>query len=235
MSFIPRLYVAELQGTEIDLDKNQSHYLNRVLRLKINDQVKIFGENGEYLCKVSNISKNHTTLAIIEKIREYQQSSTKITLAFAPTKGLGASFVVQKACELGVVSIIPIKTERSVVKSVNLEKLEKVAIEAAEQSERMDIPHIEEMQSLEEMVESNSDKKLLFCYERSEKAETPDLTADDQVLIVIGPEGGFDEQEVKFLKLKQNVYTLRLSDYILKAETACIAAVSIISNAIERL
>ena len=259
MSFTPRIYlnVRITVSDSIQLDVQHSNYLLRVLRLRSGEIVKVFNElDGEFECKILNgaqkltSTKHICTLKVIKQLRtvdlDLHQKRAKLSLAFAPTKGLGASFVVQKACELGVYSIHPILTKRSVIKSINLDKLQKIAIEAAEQSERLDVPTVHPIESfdlyLASILDCNVSKKLqiVFCYERAKSNLLSTLSGENDILLIIGPEGGFDDSEYWYVQKLINdnilknkrveVLISKIHDNILKSETAVISALAVVQQ-----
>lgn len=238
MSFTPRIYCNQhIKLTAlVGLSAEHCKYLMRVLRMKDGSIVNIFNENGEFECIVEGSTKSTCTLRVICKIREPVESknSAKLSLAFAPTKGLGASFIVQKACELGVHKIYPIITKRSVVRSINVQKLQKIAVEAAEQSERLTIPKVYEIQPYLTFLENTeaTNEQMVLCYERASEKNLHALSKKHNVIIIVGPEGGFEESEYNaFLKLQNsagNIFTSKLNNNILKAETAAVAAIAVV-------
>jgi len=229
----PRLYVscALNMGNSCELDQNQSHYLANVMRLQLGEPVRIFnGADGEHLATVAKIAKRNVTLDIKQQLRS-QNMEPDIWLCCTPIKRLHFDDLVMKACELGVNSIQPILTNRAQVREINVERLRAIAIEAAEQSDRLSIPFIEEPLSLDRMIEIwPIDRIPLICAEFG--TAQPIATALSQVAkassaaIFTGPEGGYQEEELDKLRNLPNAMALRLGARILRANTAAIAALS---------
>ena len=211
---------------ESELDKPQSHYLIKVMRLKIDNNFLLFNETGEWVAKIIKIVKNKVYFKIKNKFRE-KTKEKEVWLAFTPIKLNNLNFLIQKSTELGVTKFMPIISERTIVRKVNLDRIRKIIIEASEQSNRINIPKLEEPISLENFLKKNSDLNIVFGdLNTNNKKIKSNL---DKVCILIGPEGDFSETErQKILKLK-NVQTLKLNRNILRSETAALTAISIIS------
>ena len=155
-----RLYFSKslsnnLTGT---LDKSQSHYLNKVMRVKENEAFSLFNSSGEWEAKILNISKGVVEFNITKQLRQ-KENPKELWLAFSPIKSNYFNFMIQKATELGVTKFIPIIFDRTIVRKINKERLEKVIIEAAEQSNRINVPDIEDPKSLDSFLNSNEIKK----------------------------------------------------------------------------
>ncbi len=225
----------------VNLTKEQSHYLINVMRKKISDEVILFnGIDGEFLGKITNISNKSCELLITKKIREFS-GSPNLTLVFSPVKSVKPEFIVQKATELGIRKIIPCIFKNTVKEGANLERLNAVAVEAAEQCERLDIPEISPVIDFEQLIaeykKNQTDKIFILCDETG-KGENPDdiLTNINNLnnklnhpenIIFIGAEGGFDKSEIEIIYNLKNSYGISLGERILKAETAIISAISI--------
>ena len=131
---------------ESKLDKPQSHYLTKVMRIKIGNNFSLFNKNGEWLAKINQISKGIVEFSVIEKIR-LKEGSKEIWLAFSPIKSNYFNFMIQKSTELGVTKFVPIIFERSIVRKINKERVEKIIIESTEQSNRINVPILEKPQN----------------------------------------------------------------------------------------
>lgn len=227
-----RLYVENSlkPGANIELAADQAHYFHHVLRGKVDDILLCFnGRDGLWQAKVLSSSKKGCLLEINRQI-ELQSATAALTLLFAPVKAESAAYLVQKATELGVTSIYPVLTQRSVVKSVNIDKLKLVAIEAAEQCERLDLPAIFPMQPLAKVISDRPfSGTLIFCSERhnGKKLKSELLVAKfSDNAILIGPEGGFTPQEVDYLSHHDYVLPVALGKRIMRAETALVSALA---------
>ena len=183
------------------LDKSQSHYLTKVMRIKESEVFSIFNKNGEWEAKVLKISKGIVEFKIVKQLRK-KESSKELWLAFSPIKSNYQNFMIQKATELGVTKFLPIIFDRTVVRKINNERLEKIVIEASEQSNRLNVPEIEKAQNLKNFLNSNS-MDLIFTDLNSDnkKIDKSKLT-DKPICIIIGPE------RVIFQRLRERRFSL---------------------------
>ena len=213
------------------LDKPQSHYLIKVMRIKRNDFFSLFNSYGEWEAKVLEILKGIVQFKIIKQIRS-KESSKEIWLAFSPIKSNYQNFMIQKATELGVTKFLPIIFNRTIVRKINKERLEKIVIEASEQSNRLNVPLIEKAQNLKNFLKLNS-MDLIFTDLNSDnkKIDKSKLT-NKPICIIIGPEGDFSETEREEILSFKNVQALKINENILRSETAVISAISIINYVI---
>ena len=213
------------------LDKPQSHYLTKVMRIKRNDFFSLFNSYGEWEAKVLEILKGIVQFKIIKQIRS-KESSKEIWLAFSPIKSSYQNFMIQKATELGVTKFLPIIFNRTIVRKINKERLEKIVIEASEQSNRLNVPLIEKAQNLKNFLKLNS-MDLIFTDLNSDnkKIDKSKLT-NQPICIIIGPEGDFSETEREEILSFKNVQALKINENILRSETAVISAISIINYVI---
>ena len=185
------------------LDKSQSHYLNKVMRIRENEVFSLFNKEGEWEAKILGISKNIVEFKTIKKLRQ-KENSKELWLAFSPIKSNYQNFMIQKATELGVTKFLPIIFDRTVVRKINKERLEKIIIEASEQSNRINVPTIESAQDLNSFLKKNS-MDLIFTDLNSNinKVDKTKFT-HKPVCIIIGPEGDFSEIDKLSRKLKCN-------------------------------
>jgi len=213
------------------LDKSQSHYLTKVMRVKENEVFSIFNQNGEWEAKVLKISKGIVGFEIVKELRK-KESSKQLWLAFSPIKSNYQNFMIQKATELGVTKFLPIIFDRTVVRKINNERLKKIVIEASEQSNRLNVPVIEKAQNLKNFLKSNS-MDLIFTDLNSDnkKIDKSKLT-NKPICIIIGPEGDFSETEREEILSFKNVQALKINENILRSETAVISAISILNYVI---
>ena len=213
------------------LDKPQSHYLVKVMRIKENEFFSLFNSYGEWEAKVLEILKGIVQFKIIKQIRS-KESSKEIWLAFSPIKSNYQNFMIQKATELGVTKFLPIIFNRTIVRKINKERLEKIVIEASEQSNRLNVPLIEKAQNLKNFLKLNS-MDLIFTDLNSDnkKIDKSKLT-NKPICIIIGPEGDFSETEREEILSFKNVQALKINENILRSETAVISAISIINYVI---
>ena len=213
------------------LDKSQSHYLAKVMRIKESEVFSIFNQNGEWEAKVLKISKGIVEFKTVKQLRKKERSK-ELWLAFSPIKSNYQNFMIQKATELGVTKFLPIIFDRTVVRKINNERLEKIVIEASEQSNRLNVPEIEKAQNLKNFLNSNS-MDLIFTDLNSDnkKIEKSKLT-DKPICIIIGPEGDFSEAEREKILSFKGVQPIKINENILRSETAVISAISIINYVI---
>ena len=213
------------------LDKSQSHYLTKVMRVKENEVFSIFNKNGEWQAKVLKISKGIVEFRITEQLRK-KESSKELWLAFSPIKSNYQNFMIQKATELGVTKFLPIIFDRTVVRKINNERLKKIVIEASEQSNRLNVPEIEKAQNLKNFLKSYS-MDLIFTDLNSDnkKIDKSKLT-NKPICIIIGPEGDFSETEREEILSFKSVQSIKINENILRSETAVISAISIINYVI---
>ena len=213
------------------LDKSQSHYISKVMRIKENEIFSLFNSSGEWEAKILNITKSIVEFEITNQIRQ-KENQKELWLAFSPIKSNYFNFMIQKATELGITKFIPIIFERTVVRKLNKERLEKVIIEATEQSNRINIPTLEDATYLEDFLKS-SEMNLIFTDLNSDnkKVDLEKLT-NKPVCIVVGPEGDFSENERSKILSFKDVQAIKINENILRSETAVISAISIINYAI---
>ena len=228
-----RLYFSKSLSNNLTdtLDKSQSHYVNKVMRVKENEIFSLFNSSGEWEAKILNISKGIVEFNVTKQLRQ-KENPKELWLAFSPIKSNYFNFMIQKATELGVTKFIPIIFDRTIVRKINKERLEKVIIEASEQSNRINVPDIEDPKSLDNFLNNNK-VDLIFTDLNSENTKI-DLkkVTDKPTCVIIGPEGDFSEEErAKILKFS-GVQPLKINENILRSETAVISAISIIKYAI---
>ena len=213
------------------LDKSQSHYLVKVMRIKESEVFSIFNQNGEWEAKVLKISKGIVGFEIVKELRK-KENSKQLWLAFSPIKSNYQNFMIQKATELGVTKFLPIIFDRTVVRKINNERLEKIVIEASEQSNRLNVPEIEKAQNLKKFLKSNSIDLIFTDLNSNNKKVEKTKFSNKPICIIIGPEGDFSEHERQEILSFKGVQALKINDNILRSETAVISAISIINYVI---
>ena len=165
--------------------------------------------------------------AIVKKLK-HEENNNEIWLAFSPIKLNYLNFMIQKATELGVTKFIPILSERTMVRDLNSERLNKVIIEASEQSNRIKLPKLEKLVKFKDFIKLYKDTDIVFGDLNSSNDQIK-INKDSPVCILIGPEGDFSENERKEILDLKNVKSLKINKNILRAETAAISIISIIS------
>ena len=227
-----RLFSATPLSADIEWLPNddQSHYLLNVLRLKIGDEIKVFdGQNGEYVGKFVSLSKKNCTVKILQKVRDMKYCPD-LWLLFAPVKKDKTDFIIAGATELGVSKIIPTLTKRTITERIKTERYEAQVIEACEQCRRLDVPQISDPQSLEKILETWSQDRILYFMDETGNGgdiQTVFKNASTaKAAILVGPEGGFSDEELQLLRQKNFAKAVSLGERILRAETAVHAALS---------
>ena len=231
MSNIRLFYSKSLSLNLTDkLDKSQSHYVSKVMRLKEKEVFSLFNSSGEWEAKIVNITKSIVEFNVTKQLRQ-KENTIDLWLAFSPIKSNYFNFMIQKATELGVTKFLPIIFERTIVRKINKERLEKVIIEAAEQSNRITVPSIEDPQKLKSFL--NNDMDLIFTdlNTTNTKIDIKKLTTKP-TCVIIGPEGDFSEEEREEILKFNGVQPIKINENILRSETAVISALSIINYAI---
>ena len=211
------------------LDKSQSHYLTKVMRINENEVFSLFNNNGEWVAKILRISKSIVEFKVIKKLRQ-KEKIKELWLAFSPIKSNYQNFMIQKATELGVTKFIPIIFERTIVRKINKERFEKIVIEASEQSNRINVPLIEPTQNLDNLLKNSMDLIFTDLNSTHTKLDKSKFT-NKPVCIIIGPEGDFSEAERKKILSFRGVQPFKINENILRSETAVISAISIVNYA----
>ena len=232
MSNIRLFFSATLSTDMIDkLDKSQSHYLTKVMRVKENEVFSLFNKEGEWKVKILGISKSIVEFKTIKQLRQ-KKNMKELWLAFSPIKSNYQNFMIQKATELGVTKFLPIIFDRTVVRKINKERLEKIVIEASEQSNRINVPLIEPIQNLDNFLKKNSMDLIFTDLNSNNKKIDKSKLTDKPICIIIGPEGDFSETEREEILSFKGVQPLKINENILRSETAVISAISIINYVI---
>ena len=209
------------------LDKSQSHYLSKVMRINIGKSFSLFNQSGEWEAKVENIDKGIVEFLVIKKLRSANREK-EIWLAFAPIKLNYLNLMIQKATEIGVTRFIPLLTERTIVRKLNEKRINKIIIEASEQSNRLKVPSLDKLTKLDTFLKSNQNANIIFG-DLNTNNKKIDIKNKNPLCVLIGPEGDFSLKEREnILKLK-NIIPLKINDNILRSETAAISMISIIS------
>ncbi len=222
-------------GQLLPLERDQAHYLFGVMRQKAGDSILVFnGREGEWRAEIAQASKRGGTVTVQEKTRPLQHPPD-LWLLFAPIKKARTDFIVEKATELGVARIQPVMTQFTNSGRLNRERLQAHAIEAAEQCGGTFVPEVSEMASLDSILaEWPPDRTLVFC----DEAKVNDAQSEGSAMppppaaILIGPEGGFSEDERTRLHALPQSVPMRLGPRVLRADTAAVSAISLWQNAV---
>jgi 16S rRNA (uracil1498-N3)-methyltransferase len=221
---LPRLFVDQAldEGASVTVDGT---YLGAVLRLGPGDRVKLFDDRGgEWLAEIAEAGKKRATLTVGAHLRP-REAVPDLWLLFAPVKRGRIDWLVEKATELGVARLQPVVTRRTIVERLNLERLRAHAVEAAEQCERTALPELAEPRKLEAVLKDwPAGRALFFADEGGGEPFVPD---PGPAAILIGPEGGFTEEERAAIRVLPQARPVSLGPRILRAETAALAAVAL--------
>ena len=190
-----RLFFKESLSLNLNsvLDRPQSHYLLKVMRINIGENFSLFNQSGEWGAKVENINKGIVEFTIIKKLRS-ANNEKEIWLAFAPIKLNYLNLMIQKATEIGVTRFIPILTERTIVRKLNEKRINKINIEATEQSNRLNVPSLDKLKKLDVFLKSNQNTNIIFGDLNTENKKI-DLKNKNPLCVLIGPEGDFSTKE----------------------------------------
>ena len=224
---LPRLYVGTVlaTGATVELDAAQANYIGNVLRLGAGEHVLLFdGQSGEWIARIATAAKKRMTLMVEDRTRE-QEAVPDLWLAFAPVKRAQTDWLVEKATELGIARLQPVTTQRTIVERVKLERLQSIALEAAEQCNRTTVPAIDPPQSLDAFLKSHAERTLYFA---DENGGEPAASAfkPGPATILTGPEGGFTDEERSAIRAAPLAVAISLGPRILRAETAALAAIT---------
>lgn len=223
------------EGARIDASRDQANYLLNVLRMGAGDTLLVFnGQDGEWTARIADVSRRGCALEIVEKIRE-QTKAADLHYLFAPLKQARLDYMVQKAVEMGVSALRPVITRHTQVGRVNTERMVGNVVEAAEQCGILNLAEVREpielAPLLERWPESDPGRRLLFCDEGEDSMNPlPRLVdiARGPLAVLIGPEGGFSEDERRLLTAQSFVTAIPLGPRILRADTAAVAALAVV-------
>lgn len=238
----PRIYLDMplAAGNEVPLDRDQANYLLNVLRRARGDGVLLFnGRDGEWRASLAGAGKRALTARLTERTRE-QPRAPDLHFLFAPLKHARLDYLVQKAVELGVSRLLPVITRHTQVARVNLDRMRANVIEAAQQCGVLNLPEVAEPAPFKTVaVAADADRLLVFCDEDAEvtdpvaaltsaRARLPTAHGIPSLAVLIGPEGGFAEDERAALRQRSNVVRISLGPRILRADTAAVAALTLV-------
>ena len=219
-------------GQSVILNKDQMHYLFHVMKKAAGDFLCCLDNiSGEYLCQIDAINKKECRISVCEKTRSYSQSPD-IWLMFAPVKKDNTDFIIQKSTELGSRKLIPVSTQRSISEKIKKERFLSQAIEASEQCRRLDLPEVSDITPLPNILKNWDKTRVLFYMDETLIGKDAKTVFSDKSLqnkpaaILVGPEGGFSEEEFKLLRSLPYAIGVTLGSRILRAETAVVAALS---------
>lgn len=226
-----RLYITDKlsAGREISLNEKQAHYLLNVMKLAIGETLLAFdNENGEFECEIVSAAKKSCIIEVCSQTKEFFKCPD-IWLLFAPVKKDQTDFIIQKTTELGASAILPIITARTIADKIKKERFEAQSIEACEQCRRVDVPNIHDALPLEKVLDNWDTERTLYFMDETLQSKPAIKVFDSEqkkAAIVVGPEGGFSEEELSRLRQLPFSKGVTMGKRILRAETAVAAALS---------
>lgn len=214
---------------EFEITGDDFHYLNNVMRCQIGSIILLFNEkNGEFESEVKAIDKRKLLIKITNR-REYETIINNFELAFCPPKSQKLDLIIQKCTEIGVKRFVPVISDHTVNRKINLDRLNKIIKEAVEQSNQIHIPEIKEPINFDQYILNN--KNIYFADIQSEiNFYDLKINANENISILVGPEGDFSANEIKKLKESKNSSSFSLGPRILRSETAAIASLVLFNN-----
>jgi 16S rRNA (uracil1498-N3)-methyltransferase len=220
-----------VKGNTYHLEEKYYIHLIKVMRLNIGEQINLFNEkNGEWHAKIIDIKKNTLIAEVLDQTLPPKNLSN-ISLLFSPIKHLNSESVVRQSTEIGIKNLFPTKFQRTVVNKINLSKYEAYSVGAAQQSGRLSLPTIFQIEKLTNQKKLLQSSNVLMFDENLKGIsidEVPKEDFTDSILVIVGPEGGFVNEEREFIKAySKNFFNIKLGSQILKADTAVIAALSL--------
>lgn len=233
---VPRLFCEQTLGAggELTLSREASHYLVTVLRLGEGAQARLFNAiDGEWQCSISHANRKAARVRCEQRLRE-ATLPPDIDYLFAPLKSARLDYLAQKATEMGVRTIRPVITRHTVADKVNLDRLRANTIEAAEQCNMVYVPDVAEPEKLTHVLTGwPEDRTLVFCDERADGGDpvaTLKQVKEGPMAVLIGPEGGFSEEERDMILSVPNVVALSLGPRIMRADTAAVAVLALVQS-----
>jgi len=225
-----------VDNEKLILDEGDKRHIINVMRMKIDDTFEIVYNKTIYLCKITNIDKKDFSYEVINELKSNNEKKVKVILLCSIIKEQKMDFLIQKATELGVDEIVPVISERTVVKindkkDNKINRWNKIIKEATEQSHRLEMPKLHEITSLKH-IESYDNSLKIVCntqeLSKNIKKVLQDNRKDDTIVIVVGPEGGFSSREIDFL-VEKGFISVTLGENIFRAETVPLYLLSVIS------
>ena len=232
----PRIYCThDLKGNaELTLSQDQVHYLYHVMRREAGNYLRVFnGRDGEWHAEIKAISKKKCTIYLVKQLHEQPEQPYEAHLLFPPIKRDRFDFIIEKATELGVTHLHPVQTEYTNLPKIKPERIERQIIEACEQCERLTVPQLMPLVSLQDKILGwDQDMTLYTALERSGSLELGKVVqaalagAQTEFAFLVGPEGGFSQNEIELFEKQKYIECVSLGDNILRTETACCVVLS---------
>lgn len=228
-----RYFIKQKENNKFIFDEQDIHHIKKVMRCKNNDKIEVVYDEKVYLCNIDDI--DNLTLSILDTYEEDRKSNINLTIAVSLVQEQKFDLILQKLTELGVSTIIPVKTERSIVKIDNIKEEKKqkrwetICKEASEQSHRTSIPNITKIMTMKELINNKKQLNLICSLSDTTKPLDEYLKQDlKEILFIVGPEGGFTNKEESFL-IENGFKCTTLGKRVLRVETAAIYVASIIN------
>lgn len=235
MSFTPRIFINDELSLdrEIKITDKTFHYIANVMKCKLDSEIILInGKDGEFLSKIVFINNKYLVLKIIEKIKDFLRQPF-MGLIFSPIQKI--DLLLKGATELGVTNFFPVNTNFTNKSNIKINRIDGNIIEAVEQSERLDLPEVDKIDTLKNTLDriSRENSIIFFCEERSGKNSPMEVyrntnVDNKKIYALVGPEGGFSESEKELIKSYGNVVSITLGNTILRAETAVTSILSIL-------
>ena len=229
-----RYFVDKKDGFFFFINNEDSYHITKVMRMNLNDRVEVVFENRLYICKILDLSDN-VKCEIVEEIIKNESQVPKVIIAQSLVKEQKMDYILQKCTELNAYKIIPVNTKRSVVKlsrgDKKLIRWNKILKEASEQSKRVDIPILEDITDIKDLINVKCDCKYICSVNEKSKTIKSVLSKankSDTILFVIGPEGGLDPSEEEFL-INNGFIPITFGEYVLRTETASLFILSAVN------
>jgi 16S rRNA (uracil1498-N3)-methyltransferase len=225
---LPRLYVTVPlgEGVWVELDAGHAKYLGNVLRMKAGGELLLFdGSSGEWLARIAEAGRKRMALSVERRTRE-PETIPDVWLAFAPDNRARLDWLVEKATELGAARLVPVTTHRTIVERLKLERLRAHIVEAAEQCGRTRLPELAEPLPLGRFLEQREHSRTLYFADESGGEPAASAFKPGAATILIGPEGGFTDEERAAIRAAPNAQPISLGPRFLRAETAALAALA---------
>jgi len=214
----------------INIFGDDYHYLSNVMRCEVGSDIFLFNENnGEYLCRIIEKNKKKLILEVVKKAA-YEKIQNNINLIFCPPKSHKLDTLIQKCTEIGVKSFIPVISDHTENRKLNLNRIRKIIKEAVEQSNQLNIPHIFDPISFDQFLNQQKDKVFFADIQSDINLSKLKINLKENNSILIGPEGDFSSKELKTLRSNNNFISFSLGKRILRSETAAIASLVLFNN-----
>ena len=230
-----RYFVKEKKDNRFILEQSDIHHIKNVMRNKNNDKIEVVYDKKTFICNIDNI--NDCSLSIVEELEENNELDIELVVVCSLVKEQKMDLILQKLTELGVSKIIPLKTERSIVKidekreSKKLIRWQAICKEASEQAKRNSVPIVTDVYTMKDLIKEESDIKLLCSVNEKNNFINNYLQNYEncaKMIVVIGPEGGFSDKEEEFL-VSNGYNRVSLGNRVLRVETATIYVASVIN------